>query len=125
MTTGRPGTTGRADSTGRAEIRRTAGSTEATALARSVDAARGLFAAGLAGLPGVRVWPSAANFLLLRVPDGPGVRAELARRGIAVRRADTFPGLGAHHLRVAVRSPPDNRLLVDALGELLGSTSTV
>jgi histidinol-phosphate aminotransferase len=114
----------RRTSAARAEPGGTAGSGETTALARSVEAARAELAAGLAGLPGVRVWPSAANFLLLRVPDGPRVRAGLARRGIAVRRADTFPGLGAHHLRVAVRRPPDNRLLVETLGEILGSTST-
>ena len=95
-----------------------------TALARGIETARAEFASRLAALPGVRVWPSAANFLLLRVPDGPSVRAGLARRGIAVRRADTFPGLGAHHLRVAVRSPPDNRLLVEALAEILDSTPT-
>lgn len=106
--------------------RRTAapGGAEVTAMARDVEAARAELAAGLAALPRVHVWPSAANFLLLRVPDGPSVRAGLARRGIAVRRADTFPGLGAHHLRVAVRSPTDNRLLVEALGEILASTPT-
>jgi histidinol-phosphate/aromatic aminotransferase/cobyric acid decarboxylase-like protein/adenosyl cobinamide kinase/adenosyl cobinamide phosphate guanylyltransferase len=106
--------------------RRTAtpGGAEVTAMARDVEAARADLAAGLTALPGVRVWPSAANFLLLRVPDGPSVRAGLARRGIAVRRADTFPGLGHHHLRVAVRSPPDNRLLVESLAEVLDSTPT-
>ena len=100
------------------------GGAEVTALARGIETARAEFASRLTALPGVRVWPSAANFLLLRVPDGPSVRAGLARRGIAVRRADTFPGLGAHHLRVAVRSPPDNRLLVEALAEILESTPT-
>jgi histidinol-phosphate/aromatic aminotransferase/cobyric acid decarboxylase-like protein/adenosyl cobinamide kinase/adenosyl cobinamide phosphate guanylyltransferase len=102
----------------------TPGGAEVTAMARDVEAARADLAAGLTALPGVRVWPSAANFLLLRVPDGPSVRAGLARRGIAVRRADTFPGLGPHHLRVAVRSPPDTRLLVEALAEVLDSTPT-
>jgi hypothetical protein len=71
----------------------------------------------------VRVWPSAANFLLLRVPDGTSARAGLARRGIAVRRADTFPGLDGNHLRVAVRGPDDNRRLVEALGEVLDERS--
>jgi histidinol-phosphate aminotransferase len=39
------------------------------------------------------------------VPDGPALRHALRDRGIAVRRADTFPGLSADHLRIAVRSP--------------------
>ncbi len=101
--------------------RRTAasGREEAAAVAARVAAARAGLAAGLAALDGVRVWPSAANFLLLRVPDGPAVRAGLAQRDVAVRRADTFPGLTADHLRVAVREPDDNHRLVEALREVL------
>ncbi|HZD74847.1 MAG TPA: hypothetical protein VE776_13360, partial [Actinomycetota bacterium] len=82
--------------------------------------ARAELAAALAALPGVRVWPSVANFLLVQVPDGPAVRAGLGRRGIAVRPAGTFPGLTPDHLRLAVREPADNRRLVEALGDLLG-----
>lgn len=59
--------------------------------------------------------PAAAPFLLLRVPDGERVRAALRRRGIAVRRADTFPGLTVDHLRVAVRDPADCAPLLAAL----------
>jgi adenosylcobyric acid synthase len=88
-------------------------------VAAEVAAARDELAAGLAGLPGVTVWPSAANFLLLRVPDGPRVLAALSAAGIAVRRAGTFPGLGPDHLRVAVRPPADNRRLLDALADAL------
>ncbi len=64
-------------------------------------------AAVLAGVPGVEVAPGRAPYLLLRLPDGEGERARLALRaaGIAVRRCDTFPGLGPDHLRVAVRQP--------------------
>jgi histidinol-phosphate/aromatic aminotransferase/cobyric acid decarboxylase-like protein/adenosyl cobinamide kinase/adenosyl cobinamide phosphate guanylyltransferase len=88
-------------------------------VARRVAAARAELAAGLAALPGVRVWPSVVNFLLIQVPDGPAAHAGLGRRGIAVRPAHTFPGLTANHLRLAVRDPPDNRRLVEALGAVL------
>jgi histidinol-phosphate aminotransferase len=88
-------------------------------LAGQVAAARERLAAALAALPGVRVWPSAANFLLLRVPDGPAVRAALAARGVAVRPCHTFPGLTPDHLRVAVRDPAGNRRLTDALRAVL------
>lgn len=88
-------------------------------VAAEVAAARQGLRADLKSLPGVMVWPSAANFLLIRVPDGPVVRAELLDRGMAVRRADTFPGLTGDHLRLAVRCPEDNRLLVRALREVL------
>lgn len=70
----------------------------------------------LAELPGVTVHqPASAPFLLLHVPGGERVRAALADAGIAVRRGDTFPGLAADHLRVAVRPPEVATLLVDGL----------
>src|SRR2546427_43466 len=61
------------------------------------------------------VWPGAANFLLLRVADGPGTVARLRQHGIAVRPAESFPGLTRDHLRVAVRLPAENARLVEAL----------
>jgi histidinol-phosphate aminotransferase len=70
----------------------------------------------LAELPGVHVHqPADAPFLLLRVPDGLALRHALRDRGIAVRRADTFPGLTADHLRIAVRSPEKCAPLLAAL----------
>ncbi|MEU4450521.1 cobyrinate a,c-diamide synthase [Nocardioides sp. NPDC023903] len=45
--------------------------------------------------------PSAASFVLAR--PGAGVREALRDQGIAVRRADTFPGLGPDWVRIAVR----------------------
>jgi L-threonine-O-3-phosphate decarboxylase len=82
---------------------------------REVATARQQLAAELAATPGVQVWPSAVNFLLLRVLDGPAVRAGLAARGVAVRPCDSFPGLTSDHLRVAVRDRADNQRLVQAL----------
>jgi histidinol-phosphate aminotransferase len=73
----------------------------------------------LLGIPGVRTWPPAANFVLIEVPDGAAVRSGLLDRGIAVRRADTFPGLGPGHLRIAVRGPEDTAVLLDALRGLV------
>jgi histidinol-phosphate aminotransferase len=74
----------------------------------------------LTALPDVEVQaPASASFLLLRVPDGSAVRSALRTGGIAVRRADTFPGLTSDHLRVAVRPPEQARVLVDALRSAL------
>jgi histidinol-phosphate aminotransferase len=71
-------------------------------------------------LPGVRVnEPASAPFLLLTVKDGLHVRTALRERGIAVRRCDTFPGLDADHLRIAVRSPDQSEPLLTALREVL------
>jgi histidinol-phosphate aminotransferase len=95
---------------------------EAAAIAAQVVQHREWMAHQLAELPGVSVHqPAAAPFLLLRVPGGGRVRAALADAGIAVRRADTFPGLTADHLRVAVRPPEIAGLLVEALREELAA----
>jgi cobyrinic acid a,c-diamide synthase len=53
---------------------------------------------------GIEHVPSAASFVLAR--PGEGAHAALRQRGVAVRRADTFPGLDASWVRIAVR-PPD------------------
>ena len=68
---------------------------------------------GLYVVPGSR-----ASFLCVRVPDGLGIRALLRQRGYAVRRGDTFPGLGPDWLRIAVRDRSANDALLGVLGEL-------
>lgn len=85
-------------------------------VAWEVAAARAALLARLSALPGVRPWPSVANFLLLEVPDGPATIAGLRAAGIAVRPAASFPGLTEDHVRVAVRCPADNERLAEALG---------
>jgi histidinol-phosphate aminotransferase len=84
-------------------------------------------AAALAGLPGITVLPGRAPYLLLRLPPGSGerVRAAVRRAGVAVRRGDTFPGLGPDHVRVAVRPPEQVRRLVAALADALADTEPI
>ena len=67
---------------------------------------------GLADL-GVHHLPSTASFVLAEV--GEGVHARLRAAGIAVRRADTFPGLDDRWIRIAVRPPATTDLLLEAL----------
>ncbi len=78
---------------------------EAAAAARRLVEERAAQAGVLAAVPGVTVLPGTAPYLLLRLPDGRGerIRADLRAAGVAVRRGDTFPGLGPDHIRVAVR----------------------
>ena len=71
----------------------------------------------LAALPGLTVYESAANFLLLSGPEG--IVERLARRGALVRGCEPFEGLGTRHIRVAVRKREDNRRLVQILREVL------
>lgn len=79
---------------------------EAAHAAHRVAADRGRLVAGLAGFAGAGlrvVAPAAGPFVLVRVPDGAVVRHRLRGLGYAVRRGDTFPGLGGEWLRLAVR----------------------
>ena len=89
---------------------------EATAAAGQTVQDRQWMVHQLTGLPGVTIHqPAAAPFLLLHVSGGERIRTVLASAGIAVRRADTFPGLSTDHLRVAVRPPEIATALVAAL----------
>jgi len=104
---------------------------EPAAVAEAELAARRLFrgraaqATALAAVPGVTVLPGQAPYLLLRLPAGRGERVRTALRdaGIAVRRGDTFPGLGPDHVRVAVRPAPQVALLVAALVDALAAVA--
>jgi histidinol-phosphate aminotransferase len=89
--------------------------------AERLAAARAEQAAVLAAVPGVTVLPGRAPYLLLRLPErrGERVRADLRDAGIAVRRGDTFPGLGPDHVRVAVRPAPQVARLAAALADAL------
>ncbi|WP_433050778.1 Rv2231c family pyridoxal phosphate-dependent protein CobC [Dactylosporangium sp. CS-033363] len=70
---------------------------------------------------GVRVaGRPASSFVLIRVDDGERVRAALRERGFAVRRGETFPGLGPDWLRIAVRDTATSDAFVAVLSEVLG-----
>ncbi|MFJ1734410.1 Rv2231c family pyridoxal phosphate-dependent protein CobC [Streptomyces sp. NPDC088254] len=92
---------------------------EAAHAARRGAADRGYLVAGLERFAGhgVRVaGPAQGPFVLVRVPDAGVVRGRLRELGYAVRRGDTFPGLGEEWVRVAVR----DRRTVDGFLEALG-----
>lgn len=58
---------------------------------------------------------AAAPFVLLHHPRALDLRERLRDLGLAVRRADTFPGLGPSWLRIAVREPATTDRLIAAL----------
>jgi len=84
--------------------------------------ARSNLSSALARL-GCRVFPSAANFLLLRLPDRiPAVdaREQLIRKhAILVRECESFEGLErGRYVRVAVRLEVENARLIEALANV-------
>ncbi|GAA2045704.1 Rv2231c family pyridoxal phosphate-dependent protein CobC [Catenulispora yoronensis] len=87
---------------------------EAGVLADQADRDRAHLLARLAALPGVTV-PAAsrAPFVLVHTPGAAVLRERLRAAGIAVRRGDTFPGLGPDWLRVAVRGRAATDTLID------------
>ncbi|HWG98542.1 MAG TPA: Rv2231c family pyridoxal phosphate-dependent protein CobC, partial [Pilimelia sp.] len=77
----------------------------------------------LRALPGVAVpGEPASAFVLVRLAGAARVRLRLRERGFAVRRGDTFPGLGADWLRVAVRDTATTDAFVAALAAVLAET---
>jgi histidinol-phosphate aminotransferase len=73
------------------------------------------FGPALAGVGGVRVFPTDANFHLveLRSLDEARLTAALARRGLVVRRRDDMPGF----VRVTCMTPQANARLLEAFEE--------
>lgn len=80
---------------------------------------------GLSRVPGLRVFPGAANFLLVDCRGdgrtGAQWRLLLGRRGLLIRDCGDFPGLDPYYFRVAVRRPAENALLLAAIRELAGT----
>jgi histidinol-phosphate aminotransferase len=94
---------------------------EADDAARALAADREHLLAALATVPGVEVRGAPrASFVRVGTPGRPDVRVRLRGRGLAVRRGDTFPGLDAEHVRIAVRARDVTDHLVAVLGEVLG-----
>jgi histidinol-phosphate/aromatic aminotransferase/cobyric acid decarboxylase-like protein len=68
---------------------------------------------------GLRVLPSAANFLLVEVGNGAEVRAGLLRRGFGVRDCSSF-GL-PRYIRIGTRAVSECQELVKAMKEVLAN----
>jgi threonine-phosphate decarboxylase len=80
---------------------------------------------GLAEIAGLTVYPSVANFLLLKITppawDAARLQQGLIRHGVLIRDCSSFPGLGGAYMRIAVRGRKDNSRLLRALQEVLGT----
>lgn len=88
---------------------------------RDIVAERERFVARLAGLPGLRTYPSQANFVLIRLDGQPAssVFARLVRDfGILVRDVSHGPQL-EQCLRISIGTPDDMDAVIAALKQLL------
>jgi histidinol-phosphate aminotransferase len=84
----------------------------------SIRAERGRLAQALATRPGVTVFPSDANFLLVRVPDADAWAAHLRGHRILVKNLHGAHRALEHCLRITVGTPDENAALLAALASL-------
>ncbi|GAB4344755.1 MAG: histidinol-phosphate transaminase [Gammaproteobacteria bacterium] len=75
----------------------------------------------LSALPGLRVYPSSANFLLVRTPAGRAgtLFEQIRERGILIKNLAQSGGLLEDCLRITIGTPEENRALIEALRALL------
>jgi histidinol-phosphate aminotransferase len=91
--------------------------------AAEVVSQREVLAAALERRPGVEVFPSAANLLLVRVAEATRVWKGLLERGVLVRCFDR-PGPLAGCLRVTVGTAAENGRFLIALDEVLARSTS-
>jgi len=84
--------------------------------AARIRADRESLAGSLKALKGVTVFPSQANFILIRVPDADRTFAALKEQKVLVK--NLHPGLRGC-LRITVGTPDENRILLTAMKEAL------
>ena len=86
----------------------------------AIVAERARLESALDACPGVTRFPSAANFILVRAPNGPRAFEALRQRGILVRTFHGSHPLLAHCLRLTVGTPDENTQMLEALSPALG-----
>ncbi|MDX8398596.1 MAG: histidinol-phosphate transaminase [Mariprofundaceae bacterium] len=73
----------------------------------------------LEALPTVQVFPSQANFILIRVEDADDVFQALKERGILIKNMHAQGGLLVNCLRLTIGKTDENDAVLAALGEIL------
>jgi len=89
------------------------------AQARSINAERERLAGELRKLARVTVFPSNANFILVRVPDATKVFEGMRRRGVLIKNLHTGVPLLDHCVRLTIGTPEENRRCLAAFAEAL------
>ena len=82
---------------------------------RAIVAERARLERGLDAIAGIARFPSAANFVLARVPNAPGAFERLKERGILVKNLHGTHSLLANCLRLTVGTPDENTRMLEAL----------
>ena len=98
------------------------------AQAALLRAERDVVQRALAATPGVTAFASRANFVLVRVADGPAVAAGMRARGVLIKDVGRMHPLLAGCLRLTVGTPQENAAMLQALraslADLPGAAAT-
>jgi histidinol-phosphate aminotransferase len=89
------------------------------AQAQSIKQERTRLAAALAAIPGVRVYPSEANFILLRVAKATQIFAGLKQRGVLIKNLDGGHPALSDCLRVTVGTADEGSQFIAALQDTI------
>ena len=87
-----------------------------------IVAARTQLAADLSAIDGVTVYPSSANFLLVRVPDAASTFTKLTADKVLVKNVSKMHEMLANCIRVTVSTPEENAAFLEAFKASLIST---
>lgn len=75
-------------------------------------------------VPGIKPYPPAANFILANITatgfSSTQLRHKLIEKNILIRDCSNYPGLTRDYIRLAVKRPEQNNILVDTLKSILG-----
>lgn len=89
--------------------------------ASALRAARADLMAALAKFPGVEVFPSAANFILIRVPDSDDAYVKLLSYKVLVKNVSKMHSVLTNCLRITVSTPAENAAFLDAFAASLAA----
>ena len=89
--------------------------------AAALRAARADLAAALAAMPGVEVFPSAANFILIRVPNSDDAHVKLLSHKVLIKNVSKMHSVLTNCLRITVSTPEENSAFLDAFAASLAA----
>jgi histidinol-phosphate aminotransferase len=82
---------------------------------------RTALSAALTAIPGVQVFPSAANFILVRVPDADAANTYLLSHKVLVKNVGKMHGVLTNCLRITVSTPEENAAFLAAFKAALAA----
>ena len=91
---------------------------------RYVEIEKSFLHRAINSIPGLKAFPSVANYLLVRIDSPRGLssrdlRERLLREDILIRDCSNFQRMGNYYFRVAVKKHGDNQLLIDKLKKVM------